>query len=209
MKKCLIVTALLLATIAICFGLPKPRYQSPDILPTLDVPLRMKDWRGRDVSGEFNPKDARYNFISNIFARVYANYLDESLLLLILDAGNFHNPKVCFGSSGYKAVDLPDTEFKTSYSSFKANTVYFQKGDEGLLIIYWICINKKVVDWTRQKMIQLWYSMFNKEKVGLMVRFELRATKEKIPSAIRVAREFVAELDSALSKEQAEYIFGK
>ena len=207
--KPLIVIALLVATIIVAFAIPRPHYKSPDIIPTLDIPIYMGDWRGRDISKQFNLNDERYKFIGNVFANMYSNYLGEGLILLILDAGNFHNPKVCMGASGYTSKDLPDTEFKTPYNTVRAHTVYFEKGDEGTLIIYWICINKKIVDWNTQKLIQLWYSLFNKEKVGLMVRLDISTNKDRIQSSVSVAKEFIADLSKSLPREKCEYVFGK
>src|SRR3989338_8873483 len=115
---------LLLATIFICFALPKPKYQSPDIIGTLDIPHAMRDWRSKDMALELNLEgDDRYKFISNVFARLYGNRYVENLLFLVLDAGNFHHPKVCFASSGFKIRELDDTEFSIRNRTFKARTL--------------------------------------------------------------------------------------
>ncbi len=200
---------LLLGVIFISFALPKPKYQSPDILSKLDIPARFSYWQSQDVSGDFNVNDLRYNFISKIFARIYANKYGERLLFLILDAGNFHNPKVCYGASGYKSTDLPSQTFKAGNRTFKGQAVFFEKPTESTVIVYWICIDKKIVNWTGQKLLELWYSLFNKEKVGLMVRMDIPATPKTIDSALKLSQEFISQISSQIPPQQAEYLFGK
>lgn len=203
------VIMLLLCAIAASFALPKAKYKSPDILSKLDIPFRFSGWQGKDAGNLFNPDDLRYNFINKIFARIYANKYKESLLLLILDAGNFHNPKICSRGAGNTITDLPNLEFKTLGHTFQAQAIYVQKGnDEGTLLIYWICINKKIVNWTGQKITQLLYSMFNKEKIGLMVRLDINTRKENLNGAYALAQKFVSDISYQITRGQAEYIFG-
>lgn len=199
---------LLLCALAVSFILPKNKYKSPDILSKLDIPFSFPGWQGKDASNLFNPDDLRYNFISKIFARIYANQYKESLLLLILDAGNFHNPKICSRGAGSTITDLPNLELKTLNHTFQAQAIYIQKGNEGTLLVYWICINKKLVNWTGQKITQLLYSMFNKEKIGLMVRLDIPARKETLDTAYALAQKFVSEISEQIPAKQAEYIFG-
>ena len=137
MKTRLYITILLLlATIVICFALPKPRYESPDILGMLDIPTSMRDWRSKDMAKELNLKqDDRYNFISEVFVRFYGNRYGESLLFLVVDAGNFHHPKVCFGSSGFTVQEMDDTELSTGNRTFKAKTLLARKGSSGFVVI--------------------------------------------------------------------------
>lgn len=203
------VILLLLCALAVSFALPKTKYKSPDILSKLDIPFRFSGWQGKDASNLFNPNDLRYNFISEIFARIYANQYKESLLLLILDAGNFHNPKVCSRGAGNTITDLPNLELKALNHTFQAQAIYVQKdNNEGTLLVYWICINKKLVNWTGQKITQLLYSMFNKEKIGLMVRLDINTRKENLNGGYALAQKFVSDISSQISLDQAEYIFG-
>lgn len=208
-KKLIIVSVLLVIAIIASFTVPKTKYKSISIIPSLKIPLELKDWNGKDISQDFNTKDKRYDFISEVFAHAYRSDIGENILLLILDAGNFHNPKVCMGGAGYSAKDMPDTEFKTTRGTFKASTVFFEKKDEGMLIIYWISINKKLTDWTGQKLLQLFYSMFNKEKVGLMIRLDIPTRKDHIRSSVSAAKDLVYKLSESIPRDQAEYLFGK
>ncbi len=203
------VILLLLCALAVSFALPKTKYKSPDILSKLKIPFRFPGWQGKDAGNLFNPDDLRYNFISEIFARIYANQYKESLLLLILDAGNFHNPKICSRGAGSTITDLSNLELKAINHTFQAQAIYVQKGNnEGTLLVYWICINKKLVNWTGQKITQLLYSMFNKEKIGLMVRLDINTYKENLDAARALAQKFVSDISSQIPAGQAEYIFG-
>jgi len=209
-KKQLITILLLSITIAVSFCLPKHKYTSPKIIPELKIPQNINGWwYGIDVSKKLNIQDERYNFVSDVFASIYADKYKDSLLFIILDAGNFHHPKVCFSSSGYKIKEIPQTTFKISGREFKPNILYAQKGNESLLIIYWICIDKKIVNWAEQKLNQLWFSLFNKQKTGLMIRLDIPTQENKIPDSISTAKEFLNDLIKNLPKEQADYIFGE
>ncbi len=208
LNRPIFVILLLLCALAASFALPKTKYKSPDILSKLEIPFRFPGWQGKDAGNLFNPNDLRYNFISKIFARIYANQYKENLLFLILDAGNFHNPKVCTRGAGNTITDLPNLELKALNHTFQAQAIYVQKGNEGTLLVYWICINKKLMNWTGQKITQLLYSMFNKEKIGLMVRLDIPARKETLNQARALAQKFVSDISSQIPAEQAEYIFG-
>jgi len=204
----ILVLTLLICAMLISFVLPKAEYKSPDIMSRLDIPLRLANWQGEDISGQLNLDDMRYNFINKVFAREYKKPNGENLMFIILDAGNFHNPKVCFQSSGYKIKDLTETQFNVKGRAIRAHTVYFERDAEGLLVIYWMCINKKIVDWNQQKIIQLWYSLFNKEKTGLMARLDIPASGSSLDRCVSLAKEFISDVSSAMPQEQLEYLFG-
>ncbi|MDD5431998.1 MAG: EpsI family protein [Candidatus Omnitrophica bacterium] len=208
-KKEILVIAVLLFSVAVSFGIPKPKYESLNILSKIDVPWRTNYWISQDVSNKFDTRDQRYNFIGNIFGRAYVNRLGERLLFLILDAGNFHNPKVCFGGSGYKISDFADTQLKVGNKVFVAKTLYVQKESENTLLVYWICIDKKIVNWGGQKILEFWNTLLNKKKAGLMLRLEIPTTEGNIPNAQRLANEFLNEIASNIKPDQAEYLFGK
>ncbi len=204
----IIAVSVLIAVIAVSYSLPRPKYTSPKIVSKLNIPYRIYSWYGRDFSGNFNPNDLRYNFISEVFAQLYSRY-DDRVLLLILDAGNFHNPKACFRGAGFGVTDLPDTEFKAGSKTFKAKTLFFEKPGESYVITYWLCIDKKITDWTGQKIKEFLFSIFNKQKTGLMIRLEIPATKDDVNTAIKTAKEFISDLSDKLSIDQSAYLFGK
>ena len=72
-KRFILVIILLSAAIGLCFGLPKPKYASLDILPALNIPEEFGDWKSKNISGELNLQGEQYNFINNVFERVYSN----------------------------------------------------------------------------------------------------------------------------------------
>ena len=201
---------LLLATIVVAFCLPKPRYQSPDIIGTLDIPETMRGWRSIDRSKELQlQKDDRYAFVSDVFAREYTTDYRENLLFLVLDAGNFHHPKVCFGSSGFKISELKDVELSANGRTFKAKALFAQKGTGGSVIIYWMVINKKQVSWSGQKFQQLWYQLFSKEKIGVMGRMDIPIESNNTQFALNLAQKFMRDISPTIPQDDAEYMFGK
>lgn len=216
-KKAAIVIILVILTMLVSFVLPKPKYTSPDVLSQLNIPESFDSWRSRDISNEINTDGDIYNFVSRIFARQYARSIYYSLLdkdvevltLLILDAGNFHNPKVCYGSSGYKITELDDMELAAGSKKFEAHALSMEKGGEGLVMIYWICIDKKIVGWAGQKALELWTSLLRDKKAGLMVRLDIPARKGNPETSLRIAQEFIKDLSINLTPEQSEYLFGK
>ena len=208
-NKEILLIGILAAAIVISFVIPKPKYTSPNVLSKLNIPENISGWYSKDVSGELNLKDLRYNFISQVFARSYSDRFGRGFLLLILDAGNFHNPKVCFGGSGYKSTDLPDVKMKAGSRRFTAKAVFFESSSDSMVAIYWICVNKEVTSWTGQKLKELWHTLLGKKKSGLMIRFDIRARQAAIPNAIETAKSFVSTLADNLPAEQSEYLFGK
>lgn len=205
----LVIIVILTLAIGACFALPKAKYTSVKIVSKLNIPERMYDWKSQDFSEKLNKDDLRYNFISDIFARLYINYYRENLLLLILDAGNFHNPKICFGASGYKIRELENLKINLDDKDFNAHALYMQKGDEGMLLVYWISIDKKIVDWTEQKWRELWYSLFNKKRTGLMIRLDIPTSPNNVENSLKLARSFIKDLSLKVSPRDAEYLFGK
>lgn len=209
MKRLVLVCVLLLITAAVSFLLPKPKYTSLNVLEDIYIPAYFPGWRSRDVSKELNLKDDRYNFISNISARLYENRKGDQLLFLILDAGNFHNPRVCYKSSGFTVKDLGTVNFKAQDKKFKANALAMERQNMNVNMFYWLCIDKKIVDWTGQKILELWSSLFNNKKAGLMVRIEIFSKNGTPQQAFDLGHQFIADLSKALSEKQKEYLFGK
>jgi len=205
-----ITSFLLLATIAICFILPKPKYESPDIIGQLDIPYTMRSWRSKDMAKTLNlQQDDRYTFISDVFARLYGTRYGENILFIVLDAGNFHHPKVCFTSSGFKMQELDNTELTTKNRTFKAKTILAQKDSGGFVVIYWMVINKQQVGWTKQKFQQLLHQLFNKDKIGVMGRLDIPIEDDNTQLAINLAQKFIRDLSHSISVDDAEYLFGE
>ncbi len=163
-----------------CFLFPRTKYTSSEVFSRLEIPYTMNSWQGIDIRDEWNLEDKKYNFISQILERRYVNAHDKNLFFSILNAGNFHNPKICSA----------------------------QKNTEGFLLIYWICIDKGIVDWTKQKIKELYFSLFNKNRVGFMIRLAIPSTEDTLEDALTLAQEFVRDLYRGLTPKDADYIFG-
>lgn len=137
-----IVGALLSFTLVYCFTSPKVKYTSLDIFSQLKIPYEINRWKGMDTDQEWNLEDEEYHFISQAFEREYRDGDNKSLFLLLLNAGNFHNPKVCYNGAGFKVQELEDIEFQVLDRTFKAHTLYAKNDAEGYVLVYWLCINK-------------------------------------------------------------------
>jgi EpsI family protein len=208
-SKQILVIALVGIAILVAFALPKPKYQSLNILKQINIPATFGVWTSQDATKNLDINDDRYKFISDIFARTYTRQDGVSLLFLILDAGNFHNPKVCFGSSGYKIKELSDEQIQAGGRSFKATALYTQKPGEGYVLMYWLCLDKQITGWTGQKAKEFFASIIGKKKTGLMVRLDIPSSEQSTPGAIAIGRQFITDLSKSLSPQDLEYIFGK
>lgn len=212
--KPLVTGILLVSAIAVSFLLPKPKYESLNILSNLNMPVEFAGWKSTDISKQLNIregdlKDDRYNFVNDIFARVYKNNKGQELLLLILDAGNFHNPKVCYTSSGFAIRDMGEVNFQTNEKTFHATALQMSKQEYQMSLFYWLTIDKKIVNWTGQKITEFWSSLLNKKKAGLMVRLEIPSLKGREGDSLLLGRDFIQTLDQELNTEQKEYLFGR
>lgn len=101
-SKYYVVSLILIMTLVISFALPRSKYQGTSILQNLNVPFSLPNWKSIDYSANLSKtKDDRFNFLNDAFARIYGTREGRSLLLLVLDAGNFHHPQLCYKSSGF------------------------------------------------------------------------------------------------------------
>lgn len=211
-NKNIVVVIILLMTIIIIYYLPQAKYVGTNFISGMDVPLTIAAWQGTDVSNtlNINTANADFNFINQALAHNYVNIGGQSLLLIVLDAGNFHHPKVCFTGAGYNIKELPDSEFQLAERSLKAHTLFIERGKDSFLSFYWIVIDKSVAhEWIEQKFKQLFYSLFNKKRIGLMIRMDIPAKEENISNATIMAKQFVNDLSHNLKPEEADYILGK
>jgi EpsI family protein len=212
--KFYITSLILVMTILISFALPRQKYQGTSILQNINIPLTLSDqWQSVDYSMNLSTtKDDRFNFLSGAFARIYGTREGRSLLLLILDAGNFHHPQLCYGSSGFKIKELDETALQTQNKTLRVKTFVAQKNaqnGEAIVVMFWMVINKEQVDWTEQKLTQLWHSLFNKKQVGLMTRLDIPVSNGQIDQAIEYGQRFIRDLGGAMPTEKQEWIFGK
>ena len=207
----IVISIILLVAILVCRRMPQVKYKGSDIISRLHVPYSIRGWRSKDVKGELNlEEDDRYNFIGDVFARHYFNDYGDDLLFILIDAGNFHHPRVCFRSSGFQIKNLDDTELAISGKRVMAKTLLATRGkQDNFVILYWIVINKKLVNWTGQKIQDLIFSLLNKDKIGIMGRLDIPiADANDIGYARLLAYSFIRDISRGLSKEERAYIFG-
>lgn len=219
--KAVRVILFVLITALVAFGLPKPKYQSLDVIKDIAVPMQVGQWTGRDVKTDIQLMDSKYNFIKSLFLREYRHPTGQVIYLYLLDAGNFHNPKVCLTSAGFSMEDLDDIELRPAATAeasgqgavapapFKAKTAMITKGEANFLVSYWITINGKRVDWTEQKVKEFFFSLVGAKKAGLMVRIDTPVTKELIPLARQGIQDFTSRLSAVLQPKDRQLIFGR
>lgn len=216
MKKNLkftIVIILFISALCLNYAIPKvEKYEGIKFISDMQMPT-VKNWEGEDLSSVFREelKGAAYNFISEAAAFKYRNKYGRDLLLMIINAMDFHYPNVCFTNSGAEVRNLDKTELDASGRTFKAYTISADNKQRGQksLVIYWITIDKKIVPyWVEQKFKKLFYTLFNKKSVGLMVRMEFNVNDSTIDNDLDFAREFVRDFSESLLPEHADYIFG-
>jgi EpsI family protein len=194
------------------YAFPRVKYVGTNFISKLEVPVESPEWKGRDVTSSLNinVEEMRFGFINEALGHEYVNSQGKNLLFIILDAGNFHHPKNCFISSGFKIKELPDTEFNLPGRDLKAHTLFTERGKNSFLSFYWIVIDKNIAhEWIEQKLKQLYFSIFNKKTVGLMVRVDIPAREDNIEDAITLAKQFVNDLNQTLQPEHADYILGE
>ena len=209
--KYIIVIVLLLTVIIVSYSVPKAKYVGTNFIPELNIPFTFSTWQGKDVSQSLNINAANtnFNFINNGLAYSYVNHSGQNLLFIVLDAGNFHHPKVCFTGAGYKIRELPDSDFHIPSRNLKAHTLYTEKENASFLSLYWIVIDKNLAhDWIEQKFKQFYYSLFNKQRIGLMIRIDIPVTEDTIKAASMTAKQFIGDLSVALKPKDADYILG-
>ena len=211
-NKSIVVLLLLIATLILRYSMPQAKYVGTNFISSIEVPLSFRGWQGKDVTKELNIniEESQFNFINDAMANAYVNANGSNLLFIVLDAGNFHHPKVCFTGAGYEIKDLEDTEFSLPGYTFKAHTLFTEREGKSSLSFYWIVIDKNIAhEWIEQKFKQLYFSILNKKRVGLMVRLDIPAQEEDIEAAIILAKRFINDLNLSMQAEQADYIFGE
>jgi len=210
--KSWIAIILLLSGVVLSFAFPIEKYVGTGFISQLEMPSIVSEWLGENVTKELNIRreDSTYDFISEILAYQYSNNQGKKLLFIILDAGNFHHPKSCFTSAGYKIRELDDTEFNMRGHTLKTHTLFTEKGKDNFLSFYWIVIDKNVAhEWIEQKLKQLYFSLFNKKRVGLMIRIDIATTKDNMNDSMIIAKDFIDDMSKALRQEESNYIFGQ
>jgi hypothetical protein len=205
-----LVVIFLSATLVYSFLLPPHSNQSPEFISGLHIPLDINTWHGQNISeSALNLEEQQYNFINGYFA---AAYYDEKtkrdLTFSIIDSDHFHYPKVCYTGAGFDIREL-NGEIEVKNQKLQANALYAWNKDSGLLTLYWICLNKKIVGISRQITNQLIASLFNKKNISLMVRIDLPAAEDNMDESKMLIKQFLEDLFEKISPNDREYLFGE
>jgi EpsI family protein len=207
--KYLIVISILIVAGVLTYAVPKPpRYQGTGILKSINLPSNIGQWTSQPMADNTINLNAKYTAYINDYKTIkYVHSNGAVIYLSVLDAGNFHNPRLCFTGSGYEAEEMPDTILGTN--KVPASTIFFKKNTQSILLLYWMTINQKRVDWTKQKMQQLWYSLINKQRVGLIVRLDIPSEESSLKIMQELAIDLTNQLASSLSAQESSYVFGQ
>lgn len=205
--RAVIAANILMLTVLLTLILPKSKYEGLSLLDELSIPASVGSWQGTDISDAIDTEDERYNFISDIFARYYTDPKGMQILLLVLDAGNFHNPRACFELSGYKITELEPLQLPYGGRTLTAQAILASRGDENMLIVYWLCIDRKLTSWTGQKFKEFYSSLFGRKKAGFMIRLDIPLPSEDYEPALLPLYEFVLNLHKSLNLRTAHHLF--
>ncbi|GBE16484.1 hypothetical protein BMS3Abin15_00301 [bacterium BMS3Abin15] len=211
-RKAYIVIFLLITAIIIIHTVPQVQYTGTNFISKIKFPEKFAEWKGRDISDvlDINLEEAQFNFINDAVAYNYIDSHGNNLIFIVLDAGNFHNPKVCFTSSGYELKDLEDTDIPLIDRTIKAHTLLTEKNGKSTLSFYWIVIDKNIADdWIEQKFKQLYFSILNKNMIGLMVRLDIPLQGRKVEDAIALGKQFYYDLQQSIEPQHVDYLFGE
>ena len=132
------------------------------------------------------------------------------VFLSLLNAGNFHNPKICYTGIGYK----PRYEGEYNIILGKKTALRFDsylmlKKNNNLLTTYWMCIDGKRVNWMEQKVSELICSLTGKKTINILARIDVHTNPGNTDKALAVTKDFIRALYEKLDKNKTAYIFGK
>ncbi|MBC8414332.1 MAG: exosortase-associated EpsI family protein [Nitrospira sp.] len=206
-----IVILILVFGITVDLAIPAAEYSGNTYIPRNKIPSSFADWRGKDMS------HALFLDISNVdalaytrsFAYEYVNSSGQEIILVISHAGSYHYPKVCLSESGYVMHDLEDEEIVMHNRKLKTSVIYTENYGDDFISLYWVTMNKEVIiNWTDIKLKQLYYSIFDKDLVGFIVRVDVPADRSDIVESIAIAKQFITELNTSINNEFSDYILG-
>jgi len=206
--------AIILVAVCIVYFTPKAKHQSSrkEVLSVMgSIPDAFGRWRGRNIDVEIDREQPVYNFLSKALSKFYYDlYLpDKGVFFVLLDAGNFHYPKICMMGGGMKTTDLPQRTIDVQGNKIPLYLILAEGEQSTSLITYWICIDKHLVTrWSEQKIRQLFYTMFNKKSTGFMIRADIICPDGDIDKGVQYVEKFFNDMYKDLPDETREYLFG-
>ncbi|MBN2143851.1 MAG: exosortase-associated EpsI family protein [Candidatus Aureabacteria bacterium] len=205
-----LVVLLLSIALSYAFLRTPPPKQDSEFISGLQIPLNIKTWHGQNISlSSLNLEDQRYQFINGYFS---AAFFDENtqreLTFSVIDSDHFHHPKVCYKGAGYDLREL-NWELEVKNHPLPVNTLFAWDKETGILTVYWICFNKKVVKLGRQITSRLFASLLNIKNTSLMVRVDMPAAEDNMNESRILIQQFLEGLYEKISSNNREYLFGE
>jgi EpsI family protein len=208
--KSLIIIAIIFITILVSFYSPKIRYQSFDILEYINMPLSIGNWLGKELPNKDEEEKKAFTYINKSKQYYFWKKDGSEIYFSLLNAENFHDPKVCYTGIGYK----PRYEGTHKINLSKSTTLQFDtylmlKKNNTLLTTYWMCINGKNVNWLELKLNKRIYALTNKESINVLTRIDVPTNPKNTEKALAVTKDFLRDLYRILDKNKSVYVFGK
>jgi hypothetical protein len=208
--KSLIIIAILSISIVASFCFPKTRYQSFDIIEYLNIPLSIKNWSGSEMPNNDEKLKKNFNFINNSKQYYFWKEDGTEIYFSLLNAGNFHNPKICYTGIGYKPRHEGTHNIKLAKNTtLQLETYLMLKENNTLITTFWMCIDGKRVNWVEQKLLELTRSITNRQSINVSTRIDVPTNPENSDNALAVTKNFISDLYETLDKNKKVYIFGK
>ena len=206
----LLVIFFLVTAILLSFSVPVRKQQKPDVLSKLHIPRAAGEWKGEDISKTFmDPRDQKYNFIDRVFGAEYRNPSEDRITFSITESGHFHDPQVCYRGAGFEVREFPDSEITVCGRPLNVYLCHASKTDGGFLSVYWLCVDKTILNWWGQLRKQLLSSLLNRTPVSFMVRVDMPVKEGDLEKAVTQVRQFTEDLAKRIPEEDKEFIFGK
>ncbi len=206
----LAVILFLVIAIVISYSIPVKKERPPDTLSSLHIPHTVEDWKGENISDTYmDLKDQKYNFVDGVFAARYLNSANDEVTFSITEAAHFHNPLICYKASGYEMKIISDAGMTVSGKKLKVYLCHAFKDGEGYITLYWLCVDKKNLNWWGQMTNLLWTSLLNKPAVSFMVRLDLAVKEADAEKGTAQLKSFMEGLASRIPEADREFIFGK
>lgn len=207
--KPIIVMAVLTAAIIASFCFPKNRYQSMDIISYLELPLTIKNWSGKVIQNNDEELKSKFTFINKSKQFIFSKKNGEKVYFSLLNAGNFHNPRTCYTAIGYKTRFIGTHVIKLAgKNTIKVKSYLMSRQTDNYLTIYWMCIDRKKVDWLGLKINELICSLSGRKSINLLTRIDVPTDPNRTEKALTTAENFIFDLSETLDKTKTAYIFG-
>lgn len=213
MNKHLFTSILLVLTLAASLLSGKAQFKSIDVVSQLNIPLHFNRWQGQNAPNAYQTESQKPDFIAKTLLLYYWIPDEANLSLLLINAGNFHNPRTCYTGSGYTPKEYANLEIELSKNvALKGESYIMQKSEtEAFFTTYWMIVDGRRVDWLEQKFKEFFFALINKRRANLMVRIDVplyEVNQEVFKWAENVTRLFIQDLYKASDTQDKYYIFG-